>query len=102
MTCTSEDFVLSFLLSLSFLSFLASLFIHIHTKYYVKFIVVSNSNSNDKLKIHTKPLSLTKAIERVEELEQNYYWQEKEVFILKFNKFFWPPWKIYDVGKHKI
>ena len=41
---------------------LYNLFIDVYNKYYVKFIVVSN-NKNNKLKIHTKPISLTKALE---------------------------------------
>ena len=100
MSCSIEEFILSFLLSFLFLTSVISLFSYIHTKYYVKFIVVSSNNG--KLKIHTKsPLSLTKAIETVEKLEQNYYWRDTDVFILKFNKFFWHPWKIYNVGKYK-
>ena len=95
MSCSIEEFILSFFLSFTFLTSLLSLFSYIYTKYYVKFIVVS-SNKN-KLKIHTLPISLTKAIEIVEKLEQNYYWREADVFILKFNKFFWQPWKIYNI-----
>lgn len=38
---------------------LYSLFIVVYNKYYVKFIIIPNNNN--KLKIHIKPISLTKA-----------------------------------------
>ena len=69
------------------------LFLDVYNKYYVKFIVVSN-NDNGILKIHTKPISLTKAIEIQKKLKTQYYNQtvsgfpiKKEVFIIKFIKF---------------
>ena len=65
------------------------MFFYIYNKYYVKFIVVSNNN--DILKIHTKPISLTKAIEMKNKLETEYYNQslhgypsKREVLILKY------------------
>ena len=69
------------------------LFLDVYNKYYVKFIVVSN-NDNGILKIHTKPISLTKAIEIQKNLKTQYYNQtvngfpiKKEVFIIKFIKY---------------
>ena len=68
------------------------IFFYIYNKYYVKFIIVSNNN--DILKIHTKPISLTKAIEMKNKLETEYYNQslngypiKREVLILKFVKY---------------
>ena len=65
------------------------LFIDIYNKYYVKFIVVSNNNNNGILKIHSKPISLTKAIEKQQNLKEqyNYQWISKEILIIKFVKF---------------
>ena len=69
------------------------LFLDVYNKHYVKFIVVSN-NENNILKIHTKLISLTKAIEIHKNLKTQYYNQtlsgfpiKKEVFIIKFIKF---------------
>ena len=56
--------------------------------YYVKFIVVSTTKNN-KLKIHTEPLSITKALEIQKKLEDQYYYKgyKGEAFIIKFIKF---------------
>ena len=69
------------------------LFLDVYNKYYVKFIVVV-SNDNNILKIHTKPISLTKAIEIKKNLKTQYYNQtlsgfpiKKEILIIKFVKF---------------
>ena len=53
--------------------------------YYVKFIVVSK-NKNNKFKIHTEPISLTKALEIQKKLEDQYNHQYYggEAFIIKF------------------
>ena len=65
-------------------------FLDIYNKYYVSFIVVSNKN-NGILKIHSKPISLNKAIEKQKNLKEQYNYQrisnEKEVLIIKFVKF---------------
>ena len=64
-------------------------FLDIYNKYYVSFIVVSNNNKNGILKIHSKPISLTKAIEKQKNLKEqyNYQWISKEILIIKFVKF---------------
>ena len=60
-------------------------FIDIYNKYYVSFIVVSKNNNNGILKIHSKPISLTKAIEKQKNLKEqyNYQWISKEILIIK-------------------
>ena len=73
---------------------LYNLFIDVYNKHYVKFIVVSN-NKNNILKIHTKPISLTNALEIQKKLKDQYYHQsisgsidyKKEAFIIKFIKY---------------
>ena len=77
-----------YIITIFIMILLYSLFIDIYNKYYEKFIVVSN-NTNNKLKIHTKPISLTKALEIQKKLEDQYYHQyyEGEAFIIKFIKF---------------
>lgn len=62
-----------------------------YINYYAKFIVVS-SNDKGVLKIHTKPISLTEAIEIQKKLKKQYYYNRvfatsKEAFIIKFIKF---------------
>ena len=77
---------------------LYNLFIDVYNKYYVKFIVVSN-NKNNILKIHTKPISLTKALEIQKKLQDQYYHlsisgnidYKKEAFIIKFIKYYSHP-----------
>ena len=73
------------LLYIFFLFFLS------YNNYYAKFIVVS-TNDKGVLKIHTKPISLTEAIEIQKKLEKQYYYNRafatsKEAFIMKFIKF---------------
>lgn len=42
--------------------YLIIFFIDVYNNYFIKFIVVSK-NKNNKLKIHTEPISLTKSLE---------------------------------------
>ena len=82
-----------FIIYILILFLLYILFLDVYNKYYAKFIVVSN-NDKGVLKIHTKPISLTKAKEIQKKLEDQYYNQylrsidyKKEAFIIKFIKF---------------
>ena len=69
-------------------------FINIYNNNFVKYIVVSK-NKNNNFKIHTEPISLIKALEIQEKLQNQYNhkkfssyykYHEHEAFIIKFIK----------------
>jgi len=67
------------------------LFSDVYNYYYyppLKFIVVSK-NKNNKFKVHTEPISLTKALEIQKKLEYQYNqkFYKGEAFIMKFIQF---------------
>ena len=71
---------------------LYGLFLDIYNNHYVKFIVVSNNNK--KLKIHSNPVSLGKAIEIKNNLRTQHNYQtvsgfsiKKDVLIIKYVRF---------------
>ena len=52
-------------------------------------ITIIMLNKNNKLKIHTEPILLTKALEIQKKFEDEYYYKryKGEAFIIKFIKF---------------
>lgn len=65
---------------------------HVYNHYFAKYFVVSCSNN--RVKIHTGPISLKKALESVKKLKTQHYHQrlsgfpiKKDIYIIKQNYF---------------